>query len=244
MTKKRGFNAQRYLLAGVLTVIPIWITWFVFDFIIRQLSKLGEPWIRAISRSMEPHAPVIAEWLTAPALKSVLGVILTILALYLLGFFASRVVGKRIILGVESLIDRIPYVKKVYNGVKTLTEALQQKPHSLERVVLVEFPSPHMKTVGFVTKILIDQSSGRELAAVYVPTTPNPTSGYIEIVPIERLVSTNWSVDEAMTFIISGGTVSPGAVHYSKPASEPVQTSSNIGKLDAESQSANPDPDT
>ena len=81
--------------------------------------------------------------------------------------------------------------------------------------MLIEFPTEHMKTVGFVTRILRDDVTGRELAAVYVPTTPNPTSGYLEIVPVERVVSTDWTIDEAMTFIISGGAVAPDTLRYS-----------------------------
>jgi uncharacterized membrane protein len=78
--------------------------------------------------------------------------------------------------------------------------------------------------VGLVTRTLVDDATGRELAAVYVPTTPNPTSGYLEIVPLERVTSTDWSIDEAMNFIISGGAVAPGTIPYyqgqSTPASE------------------------
>jgi len=84
--------------------------------------------------------------------------------------------------------------------------------------VLIAFPSPEMKTVGFVTKIMKDQASGKELAAVYVPTTPNPTSGYLEIVPIENLISTDWTVEEAMTFIISGGAIAPDSIPYEIPS--------------------------
>jgi uncharacterized membrane protein len=83
-------------------------------------------------------------------------------------------------------------------------------------VVLIEFPSKDMKTVGFVTRILTDDNTGRQLAAVYVPTTPNPTSGYLEIVPVENLISTNWTIDEAMTFIVSGGAIAPHNINYDK----------------------------
>ena len=71
-----------------------------------------------------------------------------------------------------------------------------------------------MKTVGFVTRVMKDDVTGQELAAVYVPTTPNPTSGYLEIVPVEKLVSTDWSVEEAMTFIISGGAIAPEKISF------------------------------
>jgi uncharacterized membrane protein len=75
-----------------------------------------------------------------------------------------------------------------------------------------------MKTVGFVTRTLVDAATGKQLAAVYVPTTPNPTSGNQEIVPLDKVVSTDWSMDEAMTFIMSGGAVAPPTMNYYRSA--------------------------
>jgi uncharacterized membrane protein len=80
-----------------------------------------------------------------------------------------------------------------------------------------------MKTVGFVTRTLQDADTGRTLVAVYVPTTPNPTSGYLEIVPLEKVISTSWTMDEAMTFIISGGAVAPPTMNYDKSAAEGLE---------------------
>src|SRR5690606_12525242 len=97
---------------------------------------------------------------------------------------------------------------------------LQTKPDGTQRVVLIDFPHERMKAIGFVTRVLKEHGSGRELAAVYVPTTPNPTSGYLEIVPVERITPTDWSVDQAMSFIISGGAVSPDAIPFSPPGAE------------------------
>ena len=93
---------------------------------------------------------------------------------------------------------------------------MQKKPDKVQRVVLIPFPTPEMKTVGFVTRVLQDKDTGLELAAVYVPTTPNPTSGYLEIVPLSHVISTDWTIDEAMTFVISGGAVAPDKINYSK----------------------------
>ena len=73
-----------------------------------------------------------------------------------------------------------------------------------------------MKSVGFVTRILQDEHTGEELAAVYVPTTPNPTSGYLEIVPVSQLTPTDWTADQAMSFIISGGAVAPDKIPFSQ----------------------------
>lgn len=207
-------HVQRNIITGVLVMIPLWITWLVFSFLFTQLSNFGRPWVRGLSRGLEQNYPALAEWLLTPVFQSVLAALVTLLSLYLLGWITSRVLGKRLIALFESLIDRIPLVQTVYGATKKLISALQQKPDNVQRVVLIEFPTPEMRAVGFVTQVLTDAKTGRKLAAVYVPTTPNPTSGYLEIVPLERVVSTDWSVDEAMTFIISGGTVSPGGINY------------------------------
>jgi uncharacterized membrane protein len=82
--------------------------------------------------------------------------------------------------------------------------------------VLIPLPSADMKTVGLVTRVFRDSRSGREVAAVYVPTTPNPTSGYLEIVPLDLVQDTGWTVDQAMTFIISGGTVGPSELPFDR----------------------------
>ena len=220
MTKKEKKrlmpHAQRYLLTGVLTVIPIWITWLVFEFFLRQLLSLGMPWVRALSKAMEQYEPQVAQWLLAPWFQSALAVVVTLVALYILGWAATRVIGKRMIALFDWFMNKIPLVQTVYGSVKKLLSVLQQEPEGVQRVVLIEFPSAPMKTVGFVTRILRDEHTGQELAAVYVPTTPNPTSGYLEIVPLDKVVSTDWGVDEAMTFIVSGGAVAPEHIHYSK----------------------------
>ena len=218
MDKKHAHDThfQRYVITGVLVMIPIWITWLVFSFLFNQLSRFGRPWVRALARWLEQTAPTLAEWLLTPWFQSVLAALVTVLLLYLLGWVTTRVLGRRLVALVESLIARIPLVQTVYGATKKLISALQQKPDNVQRVVLIEFPTPEMRAVGFVTQVLTDAKTGRKLAAVYVPTTPNPTSGYLEIVPLERVVSTDWSVDEAMTFIISGGTVSPGGINYDR----------------------------
>ncbi len=222
--KSFSSHAQRYLIAGVLTAIPIWITWLVFKFVFTQLSKFGMPWVRALANTLDKHIPSLAQWLLQPWFQSVLAIIVTVVALYLLGWAASRVIGGRVIAFFDRLVARIPLVQTIYGGTKKLLAALQQKPENVQRVVLVEFPSSDMKAVGFVTRVIKDADTGKDLAAVYVPTTPNPTSGYLEIVPVERLISTTWTIDEAMTFIISGGAVAPEHLHYTKSAAPTAGT--------------------
>ncbi len=209
-------HLQRYVLTGLLTVVPIWITFVVFKFVLTQLSSLGMPSVMAMARGLQKNWPNLAEWLVAPWFQSLLAISLTLVALYILGLVASRVVGKRMLALFDLLMHKIPVVQTVYGSIKKLLNVLQQQPEGTQRVVLISFPTPEMKTVGFVTRILKDEVTGQELAAVYVPTTPNPTSGYLEIVPVEHLVATDWSMDEAMTFIISGGAVAPDRIRYNK----------------------------
>ncbi len=214
-------NAQRYLLTGILSVIPLWITWLVFKFFFVQLSSLGLPWVMAVSKTLQQHSPTMAEWMVAPWFQSILAIVLTLFALYLLGWVASKVIGERILSLVDTLMHRIPVVQTVYGAVSKLIGVLKSKPENIQRVVLIAFPHPGMRTVGFVTKVMEDANTGQQLAAVYVPTTPNPTSGYMEIVPLEDLISTDWSMDEAMTFILSAGAVAPDRISYSQSTVAP-----------------------
>ena len=141
------------------------------------------------------------------------------------GVMARRVIGQRLLRWFEALIQRIPLASIVYSSARQLLDILQTKPDGTQRVVLVDFPHKEMKSIGFVTRVIREHGTGRELAAVYVPTTPNPTSGYLEIVPVEKITPTDWSVDQAMSFIISGGAVSPDTIPFSPPAHEGAPTS-------------------
>ena len=219
MTKKkdRSLHIQRYLFSGIITLIPLWITWLVFEYAFKQLSRLGMPWVRVFSRRLQDGYPSLAQWLLEPWFQNILAVFIMLIGLYLVGWIVNHVVGRRLLNTFEALVQRLPMIQNVYGLVKKLISALQKKPDEVQRVVLIEFPSPEMKTVGFVTRTLRDKSTGKQLAAVYVPTTPNPTSGYLEIVPVDKLVSTDWSIDEAMNFIISGGAVAPDQVPYTNP---------------------------
>ena len=204
----RRFHLQRYLITGLLTFIPLWLTWFVFKFIFSFLSHVGEPVVAGLFAGLSAVFPGMASWLSHEWFQSIIAFVGTILALYLVGWAADRVFGQRLLAALDGMIERIPLVQSIYGGAKKLLTLMQTKPSGTQRVVLIGFPTPEMKTFGFVTRVF-RSAEGRELAAVYVPTTPNPTGGYLEIVPVESLIATDWSVDQAMAFIISGGAIGP-----------------------------------
>jgi len=231
-TQKRFIShAQRNLIAGVITVIPIWITWLVFDFILEKLRQVGTPPVQAVSHGLQTVAPSLSAWLLEPWFQSLLAVVLTLVALYMLGLTATFVIGNRMLQFFDALMQRIPFVQTIYGAAKKLVNALQQKPGGGgQRVVLIEFPAPGMKAVGFLTRVMTDKNTGQKLAAVYVPTAPNPTSGYVEIVPLDKLVGTDWTIDEAMNFVVSGGAVAPDSLVYNNPKSDATSDSAPSAK--------------
>lgn len=211
---------QKYFLTGLLTLLPIWLVWIVFKFVFGLLSGLSTPIIGPITSSIAASDPAMFSWLADAWVQTAIALAATVLFIMLVGLLARRVVGQKIIAWLELLIARIPLAKTIYGSARQLLDLLQTKPDGTQRVVLIDFPHNEMKSVGFVTRILHDELTGAELAAVYVPTTPNPTSGYLEVVPVERLTPTDWTVDQAMTFIISGGAVSPDKIPFQRAPKE------------------------
>ncbi len=206
---------QTYFLTGLLTLAPIWLVFIVFKFVFGLLSDISQPLIVPLTAHFSASYPMMFAWLSEPWAKIAIGIVVTIAFILSIGFISRRVIGQRLLGWVESLISKVPLANTVYGSARKLLDMLQTKPDGTQRVVLINFPHENMKSVGFVTRILQDEHTGEELAAVYVPTTPNPTSGYLEIVPVNQLIPTDWTADQAMSFIISGGAVAPDKIPFS-----------------------------
>jgi uncharacterized membrane protein len=228
-------NIRRNVLTGILTVIPILVTIFVFSIFLDLLSDIGRPKLVVISNAVRPFSPDMARWLVEmPWLSSALAICLTLAMFYLLGWSMTRLVGRQLFQAVELWLKRIPMVTTVYGATKKLIDAFRADKGNAQRVVLIEFPHARMKAVGLVTRTFTDSETGDQLAAVYVPTAPNPTGGYLEIVPASELVPLDWTVDEAMAFVLSGGTTAPDSIRFSRrankwPADVAVTKSPHVG---------------
>ncbi len=215
--RHHGSSTRRILVAGLLTLIPLWLTWLVVSFLFQTLSVVGSPLVEATTTFAKSYFPGIDPYLSNEVVRNVVAFIFVIIIIYLVGLLTLFVAGRKLVAFFESLLNRLPLVKDVYGSVKQLTTVLQGKPGgNMERIVLLNFPSPEMKSVGIVTRVFNDAGTGRELAAVYVPTTPVPTSGYLEIVPLDQLTPTDWTMDEAMNFVVSGGAVAPSKIFYDR----------------------------
>jgi len=210
------------MIAGVLTIIPVLVVWLVLNFVFDILFRVGEPAERALIAFVAQRIPGAAPILTTSIFEWFVAVVTALLLIYAIGAAASHVVGTRLIALMEGLIERIPGVQTVYSASKSLIGVLQQQPGGEgARVVLLDFPYPGVKVIGLVMRTFTDTATGEEIAAVYVPTTPNPTSGYLELVPAKMLTSTDMTMEQAMTMIISGGAITPDRLRMSeRPKSE------------------------
>lgn len=203
----------RHIVTGILTIIPlavtVWIVWFVVD----MLIWLGRPAVIGLARALRPNWPDVAELLLAGWFQSLLALFVALFFLFLLGKAANAVIGRRILRTVDRVIEALPLARTIYSATQTLIRSLGgDGAPTGQRVVLIEYPNENMRAVGIVTRIFPATDQQPELAAVYVPTTPNPTSGYVEIVPTKRLTWLDWSKNEAMAFIVSGGAMSPDTI--------------------------------
>jgi uncharacterized membrane protein len=210
---------QRNIIAGILIVVPIWLTVWVITFLINLLIEFGSPAALRLGQLVAPNSPGLAALVRATWFQDLAAVVLVLVGLLLLGVVGRAVIGRRLLDAFDNVMARIPLVQSIYGSARKLVQTVQTKPDSGQRVVLIEFPSPGMKAVGLVTRTFIDPASGTEIAAVYVPTTPNPSSGYVELVPSATLTPLDWTVNEALTFIISGGAVAPESFAWSTPIS-------------------------
>ena len=211
-------SLQRLFLTGLLTLLPIWLTWVVVKFVFVLLSGISSPLIVPLSERIAASFPDYLGWIKVEWMQDITALLATLLVILLVGILSRRVIGQQLLRWLGAVIRRIPLASIIYDSAKKLLDILQTKPGSTQRVVLIDFPHRDMKSIGLVTRVLKEQGTGRELAAVYVPTTPNPTSGYLEIVPVEMLTPTDWTVDQAMSFIISGGAVAPDSVPFTRSA--------------------------
>lgn len=202
-------SLQRNILAGIVTIGPLFVTYLIFSFVLQSLAKAGLPVVRLLA-ALFPRG-----WFGDPWLQPALAVLLTLAVLYVVGRVTSLVVGRQLFGLFESALERLPFVAKIYTSVRQLLDSMMAKKESSQRVVLIDFPIAGQKSIGFLTRTLADEVTGRPLAAVLVPNAINPTSAFLQILPAERLVETDLTMEQAMSMILTGGAVGPETMRYS-----------------------------
>jgi uncharacterized membrane protein len=203
---------QGSILAGVITIGPLFVTYLIFSFLFTSLANAGLPLVRYFA-SIVPLG-----WFSNPFMESVLAIFLTLAVLYVVGRVTSVVIGRQAFSLFESVLERLPFIAKVYTSVRQLIDTMMATKPSSQRVVLIDFPIAGQKSIGFLTRTLVDTDTGEPLAAVLLPNAINPTSAFLQVLPISRVTETAMTMEQAMSMLLTGGAVGPDTIRFSAGA--------------------------
>ncbi len=196
-TKKKSLSLtlRNYFIAGVVVLIPIGFTLYLSKVLIGISSKL-------IPKNLNPNHYLPFD---IPGIE----ILISILLITIVGGLSLSFFGRRILKLIDDLFKRIPFLRTVYSAVVQMTETFSKKDDNKKNVVLIEYPRKGVWAVGFATKENtgeMAEKTNKKLINVFVPTTPNPTSGFLLMLPIEDVIYLNMTFEEASKFIVSAGT--------------------------------------
>ena len=193
--KSLSLTIRNYFITGVVVLIPIGFTLYLTKILIGISSNL-------IPKNLNPNHYLPFD---IPGVE----ILISILLITLVGGLSLSFFGKRILKIIDDLFQRIPFLRTVYSAIVQMTETFSKKNDDTKSVVLVEYPRKGVWAVGFATKENTGEmadKTNKKLINVFVPTTPNPTSGFLLMFPIEDVIYLNMSFEEASKFIVSAGT--------------------------------------
>lgn len=211
---------RRTFLTGLLILLPLVVTYFLIAFLFNLFANAGAPLVNGFSRVI---GPTYSAWLEP--LGSLVNLALSFAVIFLLGLVGGNILGRRIIEAFETLLLRLPLVRTVYGAAKQVVDAFQGSERTFQRVVLVQYPRAGLWVLGFVAAERGDTlqlAASDTLLAVFIPTTPNPTSGFLVLVSPQEVVDVDYSVEEAFTFIVSSGIVGKDLAPARQTAPTPV----------------------
>ena len=191
-------SRKNYFLTGLFSIIPIAITFTIIRWLFQFFSKPGKKIIDTILPSAE-----------SVVIENIIGFVLTFLFIYFMGLIISNVLGRRLYSFFEKLLSKIPLVSYIYNTIKQITDTLSvSQKQAFKKVIYIEYPKDDIWTIALVTGES-KSKNGDDYYQVFVPTTPNPTSGFMLYLKKNDIRETNMSVDEGLKIIISGGMLAP-----------------------------------
>lgn len=208
--------------SGLLVILPLLATYFVVRFLFTMLRDaslwvvewfLASPWVEArlqqigIAWTAQPVHDLSMRWQWGVAIFSVL---LTVFLLYLVGLLTANFVGRRFMLFVDHTADRLPLIKTVYRASKQIVSTFSGEQRSkLQRVAVFPLQAPSVYSIGFITNTFRDARSGEEWVSILYSTTPAPTTGYLLVMRRSEVIELDWSAEETLKAILSGGLILP-----------------------------------
>ena len=203
MNQARQTHFKRWLIAGIIVIAPLtatlWVLWWIFQLLDGLLGRFLYP---ALERYVHPVIGLLPG----------LGLLVLLLLLVTVGFLAERALGSRIISSWHKLLERIPVTRRIYGAANRIVRTvLTNESRPFNAVVLIEYPSAGRWSIGFLSARApeVVQPWVEDPVSVFVATTPNPTSGFVVIVPRAEVIPIAMSVDEAFTYILTAGSVTP-----------------------------------
>ena len=200
----KNISIRNYLLAGLVVWVPILVTFAILRFIVDLLDKT----MALLPKSYQ------AQQLFGIDIPG-LGVILSLVLLLVTGIIATNILGQRLVRWSESLLEKIPLVRTLYNGTKQIIQAIfATNSQAFRKVLLVEYPRKGMWSIAFqtgVTKTEVHQGADTDMVSIFIPTTPNPTSGFLMMVSRSEVRELSMSIDDALKFVISLGVMQPNS---------------------------------
>lgn len=216
MLKSINHNIRNRFIAGLLLLIPFAVTIVIIRWLFNKIYGILDPVIKKIQEwlisasILDTIPPIIIT-----GLLFVLTILTVILLVYMTGTIGQIVAGKRLLAVSESVVVKIPLVGIIYSATKQVLSAVSLPDrNAFKSVVMVQFPRVGLYAIGFFTGFIKD-SEGKTYCKVFIPTTPNPTTGFFEIVTPEEVQQTNLTIEDAFKMIISGGLVSPESISAS-----------------------------
>ena len=191
-------NIKHYLFTGLLSILPITATYWI---VLKLFNFFSNPGYKLVEFIFSEKIPKYIPQIT--------GFLLTILFIYIVGLFVSNVLGKKVYALIENMLSRIPIINSVYYTIKQILSTISSpNKQSFKKVVYIEYPRKGLWTLTMVTGASIDKK-GKEYYHIFVPTTPNPTSGFMLYVPKSNAIDAEITIEEGLKIIISGGLLAP-----------------------------------
>jgi uncharacterized membrane protein len=196
---------RNIFITGLLITLPIVLTWFILQFLFKNLDALSPVFTNVLIQLGAPFP----EGYRIPFL----GVLMTLLIILTVGWLTTSFFGKKIFKIGETLVEKIPFVRRIYTGSKQVVISIAQADTSaFRKVVLLEFPRRGLLAIGFVTgesRGEVQRLTQENMFNVFVPTMPNPTSGFLIFSPSDELTEVSMSIEEGIKYVVSGGIVTP-----------------------------------
>lgn len=226
-------NIRKNLLSGVFITVPFVVSLLIIRWLFDVMSGFLKPALRKfLPQFIESYFGTSVPDAYIHITVAVLSVVLLVLLLYFVGVTGQLVIGKKMIKMGEEVFMQIPIVRTVFSSTRQVMKSISMPDRTMfKSVVLVEFPCPGIKAIGFLTGFICD-NGGNKFAKILIPTAPNPTTGFFELIPVKDIVQTNISIEDGFKMIISGGVVSPDTFDSFELKPDTQNGSNSKGKKD------------